>query len=307
VISDSFKAVVTIYILIPFLVIPQIILSGIIVKFEELNPNISSPSKIPFYGEFIVARWGYEALAVKQFMDNDYEKQFYYYDKAMSMSNIKKIWWNDQLKTIIAKLKSEFEKGNFDEEFKANLLILRNEINLEMQIIPELEFTQLEQLIPERITLEAIEAAGVYVETVRQTYIKYYNKMNAERDALMTQVQEIDKEGFFELKDQQTNNQLEEFVRNSNEKESYVAYDGRLIQKVDPIYKDPEQKFLKAHFYAPRKQLFGSYFPTFWVNIGVLWLNTLLLYFVLFFRLGKRLLDFMEELSERSKNKNPEK
>ena len=43
-ISDSFKAVVTIYILIPFLVIPQIILSGVIVKFEKLNPNISSPS-----------------------------------------------------------------------------------------------------------------------------------------------------------------------------------------------------------------------------------------------------------------------
>ena len=43
VISDSFKAVVTIYILIPFLVIPQIILSGIMVKFEKLNPNLSSP------------------------------------------------------------------------------------------------------------------------------------------------------------------------------------------------------------------------------------------------------------------------
>ena len=43
VISDSFKTVVTIYILIPFLVIPQIILSGVMVKFEKLNPNISSP------------------------------------------------------------------------------------------------------------------------------------------------------------------------------------------------------------------------------------------------------------------------
>jgi hypothetical protein len=52
-ISDSFKTVVTIYILIPFLVIPQIILSGVIVKYEKLNPNISSPSKIPVYGEMM--------------------------------------------------------------------------------------------------------------------------------------------------------------------------------------------------------------------------------------------------------------
>jgi ABC transport system ATP-binding/permease protein len=57
-ISDSFKTVVTIYILIPFLVIPQIILSGVIVKYEKLNPTISSPDEIPFYGEIITARWG---------------------------------------------------------------------------------------------------------------------------------------------------------------------------------------------------------------------------------------------------------
>ncbi|MCK7534145.1 MAG: hypothetical protein MZV63_25525 [Marinilabiliales bacterium] len=73
-ISDSFKAVVTIYILIPFLVIPQIILSGIIVKYEKLNPNISSPVSIPVYGEIIAARWGYEALAVDQFMNNKFEQ-----------------------------------------------------------------------------------------------------------------------------------------------------------------------------------------------------------------------------------------
>ena len=78
VISDSFKAVVTIYILIPFLVIPQIILSGVMVKFEKLNPNISSPVAIPVYGEFITARWGYEALAVKQFINNKYEQPFYH-------------------------------------------------------------------------------------------------------------------------------------------------------------------------------------------------------------------------------------
>jgi len=83
IISDSFKAVVTIYILIPFLVIPQIILSGIMVKFEKLNPNLSSPVSIPVYGELLSARWGYEALSVKQFKDNKYERQFYVYDKAI--------------------------------------------------------------------------------------------------------------------------------------------------------------------------------------------------------------------------------
>jgi ABC transport system ATP-binding/permease protein len=84
VISDSFKTVVTIYILIPFLVIPQIILSGIIVKFEKLNPKISSPRSIPWYGEIITARWAYEALATYQFMENEYQKKYYLLDKLSS-------------------------------------------------------------------------------------------------------------------------------------------------------------------------------------------------------------------------------
>ena len=50
--------------------------ANIMVKFEKLNPNLSSPVSIPVYREFLSARWGYEALAVKQFKDNRYEQQF---------------------------------------------------------------------------------------------------------------------------------------------------------------------------------------------------------------------------------------
>ncbi|HAN78109.1 MAG TPA: ABC transporter, partial [Bacteroidales bacterium] len=56
-VSDTFKTTVNIYILIPFLIIPQIILSGVLVQFDKLNPIISRPGTIPWYGEFITARW----------------------------------------------------------------------------------------------------------------------------------------------------------------------------------------------------------------------------------------------------------
>ena len=90
-ISDGFKTTVTIYIVIPFLIIPQIILSGIIVKFDHINPAISSPNKIPFYGEMMVSRWAYEALAVYQFKNNEYEKHFYSFDKEKSIAEYKRI------------------------------------------------------------------------------------------------------------------------------------------------------------------------------------------------------------------------
>ncbi len=108
-ISDSFKTVVTIYILIPFLIIPQIILSGIIVKYENLNPQVSSPKRIPFYGEIITAKWAYEALATYQFMHNDYQKNFYAWEKLKSNANLKA---NLQLTELLNKL--AFIERNLD-------------------------------------------------------------------------------------------------------------------------------------------------------------------------------------------------
>lgn len=299
VISDSFKAVVTIYILIPFLVIPQIILSGIIVKFEKLNPNISSPSKIPFYGEVIVARWGYEALAVKQFKDNDFEKGFYEYEKQMSIANFKKNYWYTTMKAKVDNLENDIDRNSFDEVSRTDLEILRNEIEKEMHIIPDLPFRFLDQLTPETVTREAITAARDYLDTVNRVYIREYNRANNEKDAVVTAATRQDADGFMKLKERYYNKSLEEFVKNSNENERSIEFKGRIIQKIDPIFLDPEQKFVKAHFYSPRKQIFGTYVDTFWVNIMVIWAMTIMTYIVLSLRLLKRFLDGIEELSEK--------
>jgi ABC-type multidrug transport system ATPase subunit len=136
VISDSFKAVVTIYILIPFLIIPQIILSGVLVKFEKLNPNISSPVSIPFYGEMVTARWGYEALAVRQFVKNKFEKKFYEYDKSMSKARFKKDYWNSRLKVNLENIKNDLQKGSRDKDFDDDLLLASNEIRKELATTP---------------------------------------------------------------------------------------------------------------------------------------------------------------------------
>ena len=66
-ISSSFDSAVTIYILIPFLIIPQLILSGVIVKFDKLNPVITIQKKVPMAGEIMASKWAFEALSVNQF------------------------------------------------------------------------------------------------------------------------------------------------------------------------------------------------------------------------------------------------
>jgi hypothetical protein len=291
VISDSFKAVVTIYILIPFLVIPQIILSGIMVKFEKLNPNISSPVEIPFYGEFITARWGYEALAVKQFINNKYERQFYKFDKAKSKGNFKKNYWYVEVKGKLDNIMNDLSRDTRSNEFDDNLLLVYNEIKKELTELPDLKFEYSEHLTPERITPEIAKAALNYVEAVRRYYIVYYNNANNQKDAIINKMQKEDNEGFFKLQARHFNKSLEEFVTDKNETNKTLIYRGELIQKMEPIFMDPKNNFIKAHFYAPEKKLFGINVDTYVVNVFVLWIMTILLYLVLYFRLLKKLLD----------------
>ena len=59
---------------------------------------------------------------------------------------------------------------------------------------------------------------------------------------------------------------------------------------------DPQHNFIKAHFYSPFKRICGYEIDTYWVNIIVLWFITLIIYFVLYFRLLKKLLESGETI-----------
>ncbi len=296
VISDSFKAIVTIYILIPFLVIPQIILSGIMVKFEKLNPNLSSPVSIPLYGEFITARWGYEALAVKQFKDNKYQQQFYVFDKAMSRAKYKKDYWFIEMKAKLESIRSDLKNKTPGKDFNDKLKVVYNELRKEAIETPSLKFEDFGLLIPEKVTPEVVSDAISHIEIVRKNYILYSNTAKNKKDSLVTRLQSIDSKGFLKLRDDYANESLEEFVTNKNETEKILEFRNEIVQKLDPVYMDPKYSFIKAHFYSPAKRAFGYYWDTFNVNVIVLWVMTLILYFVLYFRLLKKILDSGESV-----------
>ena len=297
-ISDSFKTVVTIYILIPFLVIPQMILSGIIVKYENLNPQVSSPKRIPFYGEIMAARWAYEGLATYQFINNDYQKIFYDWNKLKSNANLKA---NFHLKELLNKL--NYIERNLDnpkaaKQIEYNLKTIQNEIKDELaeRLIMHTYYNQtptytmkyLAQLTPEAFNKEVLDYTREYLQTLKDFYTQTFK-------GAVTKINEINQsytlEEIQELKRRNANNTLEEFVTNNKTFDYYTEYNGDMIQKRDPIYLDPTHKFIKAHFYAPRKMIAGTFVPTLWVNVMMIWVMTILLYVLLYFRVFKKLLD----------------
>jgi ABC transport system ATP-binding/permease protein len=309
-ISDAFNSAVTIYILIPFLVIPQLILSGIIVKFDKLNPDISSPSEIPMYGQIITARWAYEALAVYQFRENKYEKQFYPYDKICSYSNFKKDFWLRTLRNKAAEIKRVLKDPKQKEVIENNLILLRNEISTEIRLNRKVKLPiKVTDLVYNKMSINYIGILNTYFDDLNQYYIQKYNKASEVKDGILSQQQNSDekKQKFIQLKKDYHNEDLSDLVKNVNEAIKIVEYENHLYQKADPIFFDPQGGLLSSHFYAPRKKVFGTYFDTFWVNIIVIWVMSIFMFVCLYFNLLRKLLEIGEGTSDKIKKKRQSK
>ncbi|MEJ0031896.1 MAG: ATP-binding cassette domain-containing protein [Bacteroidota bacterium] len=97
-ISAGFKSAVTVYILIPLLLIPQMILSGLLFSYDKLNNAISQRGKVPLIADMMVSRWAFEAMAVHQFINNEYEESFYKYHKEQSQANFKATFLGEELR-----------------------------------------------------------------------------------------------------------------------------------------------------------------------------------------------------------------
>ncbi len=292
IISDTFKSVVTIYILIPFIVIPQLMLSGVLLRFEKINPDISSPASVPWYGELITARWAFEALAVDQFTNNQYEKIAYPYEKVMSTAEFQKNYWLVEMKNKLNEVKYDIENGDPPKE--TTLTLLSNEIEHanQRQLVEAFPFNQLWKT--EGVSQQLIDGTTLYLDQLTRYYTVLYNKAAERKDRLTAEIAAINPDSLYQLKSKYYNQSLGNMVKNSNETYRLIEYKGRLLQNYHPIYKDPEQPFIKAQFYAPVKRFLGNFYPTFWVNIIVIWCFNIFCFVALYFRWLPRLLRLLQ-------------
>lgn len=302
-ISASFDSAVTIYILIPFLIIPQLILSGVIVKFEKLNPVITIQKKVPMAGEVMASKWAFEALSVNQFKNNAFNKQFYYIDKDLKTASFRKNFWLTRLKDRLNFVKRSRNKEAEQDNIRDAQLLFVNEFNKENKRNEHIQFEYLNQLEENGFTSEIIEYTEGYLDLLNAYYIDEYNHYSEVKDQKLIELNKDStaKAEFIEMKDMYTNESLENLVTNKNELDKIIEWKNELIQRADPIYKDPEG--FRAHFLAPSKKLFGTKITTFSANIMVLWLFSIGLAITLYYDALRKALNKIGELFNRKKKK----
>ncbi len=302
IISEAFKSSASIYIIIPFLVIPQIILSGVLVPFDKLNPNITKPNTVPFFGEVMTARWAYEGLAVVQYLENPYIKGFYEYEKIITEADYVKDFWIKEMENAITKLKKHTDGIEKNQAALNSLELLKNELTAKhsWNYVIEKEFST-DYLTPNLINEEILYEITNYLKKVKLFYIRLRNDVNEQKNKYIKEVESNGKIPLAQIKILYNNEQLENFVKN-NKEPKIVKYKNRLYRKMDPVFYLPENKFFKSHFYAPAKPFFGKYIKTFWFNTAVLWFMILVFYLMLYYQVLLRIIEFVELINRKLKH-----
>lgn len=295
-ISSAFNSAVTIYILIPFLIIPQLLLAGVVVKFDKLNPTLAEQGGVPMAGEIMASRWAFEALAVNQFKENKYERYFYRYDKSMSVAQYKKIYWKQKMEAKLTKIANEINAGKSLSELKSHIDLIRNEIAKETKSNKKVKCgVKLEEITTTTYNKGTESGLRAYLEKVNDYYNKVEIKARKDADSITASLIKTpaDKEKFLAIQDEYENESLNQLLKNSNHMgERCLEKDGKLIQQIDPVFQDPtESKLGRAHFFAPRKNFLGTLYPTYWFNICVIWIMSFSLMITLYFDVFKKVLD----------------
>jgi ABC-type multidrug transport system ATPase subunit len=278
-ISSALDSVITIYILIPFLVVPQLLFSGTMVKFEKLNRSISSYEHVPLLGDLMVSRWAYEAMAVKQFRDNDYEKHFYYLEKKKSEASFVASYLIPAMNNKISKIQNQTDPALINH----NIVFLKNEVVKLNRITPKYEFSRTNEIEPGKFNAAVIKDLQEHLQLITKFYQKKQNKAISMLDQQVADLtaQLGGKEALVELKKDNCNDFLSDLVMNRNEIHKIHDTGNGFVQLADPIYKDPVESNGRAHFYAPIKKLGSMEIDTYYFNLMVIWAFSLLMYFLL--------------------------
>ncbi len=291
-ISSAFNSVITIYILIPFIIIPQLLFSGVIVKFDWLrSQNPASAEYVPVIGDMMPARWSFEALVVDQFKNNRYEKIFFNYEAKISQNE----WYSgflirENLKSDLWKCKKYNDLSGYDLEdnfYRLNYYIkwlngLAGFGEIKEKWIDSLKSRQFNSVIANKTELYLDKLATHFISVRKENIL-----LNEEAR------QKMDREKYNELKDSYENESLNSLVFNEQAAKKSIVTKHKIIQKSDPVFMKPVSRYGRAQFYASRKQLGNKIIDTFRFNVAVLWISALILYIALYYNVLQKFVVFI--------------
>ena len=259
ILSQSLNSIVAIYVTIPLLLIPQILLCGLVVKFEDLTPR-STTGNVPIIGDLIPSRWAFEALAVGSFAYNDFEKMTFPDDKVKYQSQYYRT-------AFIYELESRLESGD-----SADLEIVRHGIPVLSErtgIRPYGGSTDsIRHGVLDTASINRIQSWLSYAEDTLGTI---GNRATLAADSHLTAYRDAHgRDALIKLRRDNCNGYLETLVTNSSSPELYSVIGNTIVPKAGQIWLDPPSRNGRAPFYSSVKIIGNLKINTVIYNIAIL-------------------------------------
>lgn len=284
-ISSGFNSVITVYILIPLLIIPQLILSGVVVDFDKLNGTFSNEKKVPIIGEVMASRWAYEAIAITQFRDNPFNKDFYELDRKVAQNTFKSVYYVKYLKEHL-----DFcRKNPSHQRLEKELLLIQSEINKELSVFGKDKLPVVSQLNPNEFNDTVFKETMAFLNAIQQVYNNRRSEAKDKIDKIIKErtsnSERISKYNW--MKNSFENDRIAQMAKNLSTSKRIVESDGELLQKIYPVYArndNPKHALdFRTNFYYPEKYFAGMYIDTKIFNTAIIWMMTLFLFIALYF------------------------
>lgn len=297
-ISAGMRTAVSIYILIPLILVPQLLLGGAMIKFDDLHKSISKKIYVPLVGDIMATRWAYEALCVEQFKTNSFEKPFFEYDMAISQYD-----WNASF--LLPELKLKVDKclaAGLNPSYKDQSVSDLKKLNLHISklaaasgIKPGTWYDSLNYM---EFNQNVARDAKKMLDSLRLNYRLQGRLVTQKRDSLYKHLSDkMGEDQFVAMRAKNYNENLANYVLNRLATNKIYDADDMLIQKADPIFMPPGSRYGRAHFFAPYKQLGNLKIETLLFNMIVLWLMIFILFVALYYNALKRFIRFLESLN----------
>ena len=304
-ISSGFNSVVTIYILVPMILVPQLLFSGVVVDFSKMHNKVARDKQVPLIGEAMASRWAYEAIAVTQFRDNLFERNFYESEKKASNASYYRSYAIPGLIDIAADSKDLFTNNSDSFRYRNNLLVLHSELQKICRDtrIPEPAFMDSISLKLYNPSLNSPITS--FLNSAVLVYRSRYNSAVEERDGIYTQLVESlgGADQFLAFRQKYYNKQLADLLTNDKEINNYSVHDGEMVPVKNAIFRDPLEESWRSHFYSPVKLFFNKKVNSYWFDLAVIWLFSGMLFVLLYYDVIRRLLTYAETLRLNRLNK----
>ncbi len=297
--SSAFNSVGTIYMLIPFIIIPNMLLSGVMIKFDRLYlGNNTTKEYTPVIGDLMTARWSFEAFAVQQFRNNAYEKpvftsnmeasQNYYYASYLL---------NDRLNRDLQICNYYNDSADYRDITNECFARLNYHID-HLSGLSDIKYGEWkDSLNPSGFNAEVEESTAGYLDSIKD-YFKNKDKLaTSVTERIIDSLEnDLGTEAYIALREDYENEELKTLVLDMLNRDRILETPEKYIQKFEPGYMKATSKYGRAHFYAPYKYLGNIEIDTYWFNIIVIWLVSVLLYLALYFNLLQKLMTWFGNL-----------